>query len=183
MKSVLTTIKERKSIRSFSSDPVDAGDLKMIVEAGVWAPNAMNEQKWHFTVVTDPKMLKKMNEACCLAMAQSSSQMFHDQAQDPDYNAFYNAPAVIVMTSAKGTFPSFDAGAAAQTICLAAKSLGYDTCVTNSTGMMFDADPGLKDELGFPADQAFICAIVIGKEKDSPANPFRDRKLDVIQYI
>jgi len=183
MNNVLDVINSRKSVRNYSPDKINPDDLKTIAECAVWAPNAMNEQKWHFTVVTDPDMLNKMNNACRTAFAQCPVPMFNEKAADPNFNAFFNAPAVIVVSSEEDKFTLFDAGAAAQTICIAAKSLGYGTCVTASTGFMFDGDPGLKADLQIPENQSFVCAITIGKEKEGPDSHVRDRKTEVISYI
>ena len=39
MNEVIKTIYNRKSVRNFSQDAVATEDLKIIAEAGVWAPN------------------------------------------------------------------------------------------------------------------------------------------------
>ncbi|MGE4422041.1 MAG: nitroreductase family protein [Pseudodesulfovibrio sp.] len=57
---VLQAIRERRSIRKFTADPVDKETLKTILEAGQWAPSGKNNQPWRFLVVTrdDPRMEK-----------------------------------------------------------------------------------------------------------------------------
>ncbi|MEI3340179.1 MAG: hypothetical protein V8R80_09790 [Eubacterium sp.] len=42
MNEVIKTIYNRKSLHKFSQDAVAIEDLKIIAEAGVWAPNSMN---------------------------------------------------------------------------------------------------------------------------------------------
>jgi len=51
---VLETINQRRSVRSFTSEPVQAHDLTAILEAGRWAPSGMNNQPWRFAVVESP---------------------------------------------------------------------------------------------------------------------------------
>ena len=41
----------RRSVRKFSSRPVDVEDLRRILEAGRWAPSGLNNQPWRFLVV------------------------------------------------------------------------------------------------------------------------------------
>jgi nitroreductase len=44
-------IRGRRSIRSFSSQPVPLEMVRGILEAGTWAPSAKNGQQWRFTVL------------------------------------------------------------------------------------------------------------------------------------
>ena len=53
---LFTAIKERRSCRSFLSDPIEEAVLEKIIEAGTWAPSPMNAQPWEFIVVTGPEM-------------------------------------------------------------------------------------------------------------------------------
>lgn len=47
---VLPVILERWSPRAFTDRDVTAADLKIIFEAGRWAPSSYNEQPWRFFV-------------------------------------------------------------------------------------------------------------------------------------
>lgn len=44
----------RRSIRSFTSDPVSQEQVDMLLKAAMAAPSAGNRKPWHFVVVTDP---------------------------------------------------------------------------------------------------------------------------------
>jgi len=48
---VFETILKRRTIRSFSSKPIEKEKLEKILEAGRWAPSAGNLQDWAFIVV------------------------------------------------------------------------------------------------------------------------------------
>ncbi len=48
---VLTAILERRSIRSFKSDPVPQKTLRSIIQSACQAPSAMNTQPWEFVVL------------------------------------------------------------------------------------------------------------------------------------
>ena len=50
-------IKDRRSIRAFTSQQVDDGTIDTILDAGRWAPSGLNNQPWRFAVITD-KALK-----------------------------------------------------------------------------------------------------------------------------
>jgi len=49
---MLAAIKERRSIRNFTSRPVEPAILHEIVQAGIWAPSGLNNQPWRFVLVT-----------------------------------------------------------------------------------------------------------------------------------
>ena len=97
MNEVIKTIYNRKSVRNFSQDAVATEDLKIIAEAGVWAPNSMNAQEWHFTVVSNPTLVEKMRNACKKGMIEHGPEFLQERAKNPAYDAFYHAPAVIVI--------------------------------------------------------------------------------------
>ena len=48
---VLDAIRERRSIRKFTDDPVSREDLTAVLDAGRWAPSGLNNQPWRFLVV------------------------------------------------------------------------------------------------------------------------------------
>jgi len=45
-------IRNRRSIRSFSGEPVDEGKIRSLFEATRWAPSSTNEQPWYYLYVT-----------------------------------------------------------------------------------------------------------------------------------
>jgi nitroreductase len=63
MNEVLHAIKNRRTIRKFKPDPVDDEKLRMILEAGRWAPSFSNLQPWRFIVTRDQKIKKELDKA------------------------------------------------------------------------------------------------------------------------
>jgi len=55
-------IKERRTVRDFSDRPVPKEIVKNCLLAAGTAPNGANKQPWHFAVVTDPEIKKKIRE-------------------------------------------------------------------------------------------------------------------------
>lgn len=45
-------IKGRRSVRSYSDEPVSLDLVREVLEAGTWAPSAKNGQQWRFSVLT-----------------------------------------------------------------------------------------------------------------------------------
>jgi nitroreductase len=56
----LTAIKTRRSIRKYKNKPVPDEVIDQLLEAGMMAPSAGNEQPWHFIVVKDRAILDKV---------------------------------------------------------------------------------------------------------------------------
>jgi len=70
MEAILT----RRSIRKYTKQPVSDEVLKELLEAGMYAPSAGNQQPWCFVVINDRKI---MNE---IPKYHSSSQMLREAA-------------------------------------------------------------------------------------------------------
>lgn len=76
MSETLQTIKERRSIRNFKDEQVKEQDLQAVLEAGLYAPSAMNEQSWHFTVIQNTELLKKFTQIAKNTFAKSDVEHF-----------------------------------------------------------------------------------------------------------
>lgn len=57
---LLRALRERRSIRKFTDDPVSREELLTMLEAGRWAPSGLNNQPWRFLVIMkgDPRQEK-----------------------------------------------------------------------------------------------------------------------------
>ncbi len=64
MLSVTDAVKQRRSIRSFRSDPVPEEAILEMLEAARLAPSGSNKQPWRFIVVTDLDERKKLRKIC-----------------------------------------------------------------------------------------------------------------------
>jgi nitroreductase len=59
---IFQAIKKRRSIREFSDQAVSLDDLKLIAEAGTWAPSGKNNQPWRFVLITDDDIRKEIGK-------------------------------------------------------------------------------------------------------------------------
>ncbi|WP_347460467.1 nitroreductase family protein [Clostridium sp. DMHC 10] len=64
MNEIIKAILSRRSIRKFKSEQISDDELNSILEAGKFAPSAMNQQSWHFTVIQNKEIIAKVNELC-----------------------------------------------------------------------------------------------------------------------
>lgn len=58
----IETIKNRRSVRAFNEKKIDDKDIKTILECGMCAPTARNQQGFRFIVVDDKELLLKISQ-------------------------------------------------------------------------------------------------------------------------
>lgn len=56
----MNTIFSRRSIRKYTTQPVTDQMIKELLEAGMSAPSARNDQPWHFIVINDRRVLDEI---------------------------------------------------------------------------------------------------------------------------
>lgn len=120
MNEILNNIKTRRSIRSFTDEKIPKEALEQIVEAGRYAPSAMNRQLCRFTVVQNPVMIEKLAAAIRRELNRDSSYHFY-------------APNVMLLVSNERSNPHGieDCACALENIFLAAESLGIGSVWIN----------------------------------------------------
>ena len=185
MNETLKVIKNRRSFRQYKADQITDSELQAVLESALYAPNAMNQQKWHFTVVQDKVMLDRMVTVIKENIMNSGNEFLMQRASTPNYNTFYHAPTVILISGdEQARMIQIDCGAAAENLCLAAESLNIASCLMTSPGLLFASEKGnaLKKELGIPDGYTHVCTVALGyKPAENPAAPTRNR--DVINYV
>jgi Pyruvate/2-oxoacid:ferredoxin oxidoreductase delta subunit len=55
-------IRERRSVRNYTADPVSEQILKKILDAGRYGPTGTNSQNVHYVVLTSPDQIKQLRE-------------------------------------------------------------------------------------------------------------------------
>ena len=58
--SVQEAIRNRRSIREFTDQPVECDLLHRIITAGIWAPSGLNNQPWRFVIIRDHEINSKL---------------------------------------------------------------------------------------------------------------------------
>jgi nitroreductase len=185
MNETLDTILKRRSIRSYSDKKISDADMQALLNAALHAPNARNQQIWHFSVLQGRDQMDKMVEIIKENMKNSGDEFLMQRSSDPNYHTFYHAPAVVLISADKNAnHRMVDCGAAAQNIALAAESLGIGSCLIASSGLLFASDKGLamQKDLGIPEGYEHILCVALGYASgDRPETPARNK--EVVQYI
>ncbi len=60
---LIEAIFARRSIRKYTSEPVDEKDCRTLLEAAMAAPSSSNRKPWHFIVVTNRETLDELGQA------------------------------------------------------------------------------------------------------------------------
>jgi nitroreductase len=150
----LEAIRRRRSVHRFVSDPIGDEQLEAILEAGRWAPSALNSQPWDFVVVTDPQIRSQIGTIL--------------EQITLSWRGFAEAPAMIVVAVSllrDANHYVEDGAIAAQNICLAAHSMGLASSwagVYAKNARKGVAEKALKKLLALPETHRVIAVIPIG---------------------
>ncbi|MDR3592616.1 MAG: nitroreductase [Negativicutes bacterium] len=181
----LIAIKQRRSTRAFKDEQIKDDELQAVIEAGTWAPSARNQQAWHFTVIQDKQVLTALNQETKKAALQLDNEYIRQAASNENFNIFYGAPTLIVVSGdEKAMVIDFDCAAANQNMLLAAHSVGLGSCWINFVMLLFNSPGGEKHikQLGLPAGYKPYCSVALGyKKADTAAAP--PRKEGIVNYI
>ena len=99
MAHVMDLIKERRSIRRYSSRKVSFDVLRQVLEAAGWAPSAHNAQPWRFIVLTEESAKQALAEAMADAWTADMAKdgvTIETQKRKASIERFTRAPALIV---------------------------------------------------------------------------------------
>jgi nitroreductase len=186
MNETINNIMSRRSTRKYKEEQIKDEELNVILDAGRFAPSAMNQQSWHFTAVQNKEVLQKIVEAARTAFLNSGNENFVARAKAENFNPFYNAPTLIlVFGDEKAIAPQNDGSLALENMFLAAQSIGIGSCWIHSVNFLFNTEVGkaLKEELGIPEGYAPIGSGIFGYsavEASAPA-PRKEGTVNIIK--
>lgn len=161
---VLDNIHARKSVRSYTDEPVTPEQVETLLRAAMAAPSGKNVQPWRFVVVTQPETKQKLAVGFNKMIAK--------------------APVVIVVCGQTtdrngGTNRNWtaDCAAATENLLLAAESLGLGAVWTACYPYDDRMQPAI-EALGLPDDVTPYCIVPVGhpagndkpKDKWKPEN-------------
>lgn len=168
MADLMDVIRERRSIRNYESKEIPRGKLQTILEAVQMTPSWANTQCWEIIVITDPAIKERLQEAVPKA--------------NPAHKSITAAPVILALCAKKGTsgyykdvvttqygdWFMFDMGLAAQSISLAAHSLGLGSLIIG----LYD-HARAKEVLGVPEGIDQVALMTLGYSSKVPSPPKR----------
>lgn len=171
-------IQQRRSVKHYDpSCQMSEAEIQQLMELAILSPTSFNMQNWRFVVVTDPELRQglraaawnqaQVTDACfTLLICADLNAPFKEpgrywkdappEAQEklvPMISGFYQGKEQLQRDEAMRS-----CGIAAQTVMLAAKAMGYDTCPM----IGFDAQK-VAELIHLPEDHLIGMMITVGK--------------------
>ncbi|MEQ8846725.1 nitroreductase family protein [Botrimarina sp.] len=193
----LTAIRERRSVKNYDPNfAIPEEQLRQLLDLALLSPTSFNIQNWRFVVVRDAQQKKQLRAAAWdQAQVTDASVAIvicgdpRSWAKEPERywrNAPESAreqivPMIRQFYQSRGEQVQHDelmrsAGIAGQTIMLAAKAMGYDSCPM----IGFDPDQ-VANIIGLPDGHEIAFMVVVGKATQ-PAQP-RGGQLDKSEVV
>lgn len=170
---LLDGIRQRRSVRVYKPDPVSVAMLEELAHAAVQAPSAMDEEPWRFTVVTNQERLDNISDKAKSFMltevrGTANESRFHGMLSSKQFQIFYHAPALVVI-SAAATLPWAveDCALAAENFMLAACARGLGTCWIGFAQAWLNTPEG-RAQLDLESGQRVVAPIIVGHPQGAP---------------
>jgi len=156
---LLDVIYGRRSVRRYREEPIPDDILTAILEAGRLAPSANNLQPWHFIVVRDPDIKRRL--------VFTSWNRFIEEA-----------PAIIVgCGDPSSRWMTVDVAIALENMVIAAEALGLASCWI---GAFNEAE--VKKTLRIPDSLRVVAMIALGYPAEKPRMPPKKRLEEVVHH-
>jgi len=174
MNKVIESIENRRSIRKYRPDMIPDDIIHQIVEAGTYAPTAMNKQSPIIVAVTNREIRDRLSKA------NAKIGGWKD-----DFDPFYGAPAVLIVLADKQYINHvYDGSLVMGNLMNAAHALGIGSCWIHRAKQEFEM-PEWKEwlaGLGIKGEYEGIGHCILGyPEGEKPAAP--QRKENWVYYV
>lgn len=153
---IMRLIKVRRSIRILRRDSVDSEILKMVLEAGIWAPSSCNKQTLKIFATNNPNLASKCLKTC------KGGTCFSDFI--PCFISFCADLRSYCMPE-ESWLAQIDTSMAAQNSCLVATSLGLSITPLSWCQHDDEEEKELRELLDIP----FYCRIIVNGVMGYPA--------------
>ncbi len=185
MNETMNILLNRRSMRAYKPDMPTAEQLDQIMQAALWSPSAVNKQECHVTQITDAKLINDINMRARATFDDATNARFTERnGGDPDFSVYYFAPVVYVISSPDAEFYSiFDSGVTAQNICIAAESIGLNSCIIGIVRLMLqdEANKDLLAAMNLPKGNIPLMTVAVGYgNKEMPAPPRVDGRCNKV---
>lgn len=166
MENIHELLVNRRSIRRYTTEEVNAENVKLILEAALMAPTSKSSRPWQFIVIEDKSMLERLSQCKPAGAAPIANAAF----------------AVVVAADPTLSDPWIeDASIAAAYMQLQATDLGLGSCWIQIRGRfcadgMTPSEEYVQEQLGMPDTLPIICIMTFG-HKDEVRKPCDTSKL------
>jgi nitroreductase len=164
MNKIMQTIRDRRSVRAFTDEPVDGEQIEAILEAGRWAPSGLNNQPWRYIVITDSAVRQAVAEKTKYrkVMEQAVLQIAVFLDRDGSYHREKDIQAI---------------GATLQNMLLAIHSFGLGAVWM---GEILNRREEVEEILEVPESFELMAVLAVGHPRKVPADSKRKPLEDLI---
>ncbi len=170
---VIENILQRSSVRKYTEQKVEPELLKILEQVAMASPTACNFRAIRYTFITDSEVIADISKAKFADLEIKGDHAKIKQLKERHDSVLFAAPLYIIISGPqddKYRYTDIDAGIGVQSLCLAAKALGLESCIINNTKEVFAKDhpSQMWQKVKLPAEHEFFTSVVIGygaKEK------------------
>lgn len=166
----IQTILDRRTIRTYTDQPVAQDLLDRVLNCAIHAPTAANRQQRRFTVLRSPETI------------QDLAKLIGEVTGRSGYNLFNASTLIIVSVPKDNHNGAVDTGCAMQNIMLAGHALDLGVCWINQMRDICD-EPKIREILNsfdIPEDHRVWAMATIGYPAEDA--PLKERT-EVVNYI
>lgn len=193
MNETIKTIMERRTYRKFKKNQISDEELKIIIDAGLYAPSAGGRQSPIFLVSQDEETNLKLGKINKLLFGGANSDGIHFVSKnqksisddDSIVSGFYDAPTVITLFAPKKwLYGTEDCVMAVENMILAASSLGIGSCYVSRAQETFSSELGKSLMIKLGLDDTFEAKmhLCLGYPDGDKSDP-KPRKEGRVKYI
>jgi nitroreductase len=138
----------------------------------------MNRRPWRFTVIEDRDKIQELSRKVKKQMGVLGYALrFGEIIQSRDDTVFHGAPLLIIISADKeDKWSQINCGITAQTMFLAAYSIGLGSCYIGFVNTLNNDPESLKD-LKIPEGYEIVAPLVFGYSAEQKPEPKREPKV------
>ena len=171
MNEIIRAIEERSSTRGYTPEMLTEEEIKVIENAALASPTAINRQEWCFTLI-GKDIIDELEKTQLALSLKNADEETKKRLESRGMKVLYNAPFMVVISVDKSFgWSKVDAGIAVENIALAAQGLGLGSVIIGCIGAIFQSEEKERFEklLKFPEGYEFAVAIAIGHKATEKA--------------
>jgi nitroreductase len=193
MKNLTDLIRERRSIRKYTDEQLKDEDLRSIIEAGLYAPNAGGGQRTYLVAVHNKELTETLGKLNLSGFNRDNLIGDHVSKEQPSViddptikSGFYGAPTVCaIFAPARFLYGTADAFCCASYMVLKAQELGIASCIVARGDETFASDYGKQflTKWDVPEGYHAVCFVILGYcDGEYPTGkPRRDKRYIVVE--
>lgn len=172
-------LKNRRAIRDYHDTQVPVETVKEIIQDTILAPTASNAQPCKFIIIQDRNLIRELSDESKRNLVEdikrnpdSSLIKYVDILKDENFNVFYNAPCLVLITGPRSVSSlAVDCALTAAYFMFSAAERGLGTCwVALGSNIK---DPALLEKIGLIDECIIVAPLILGYPTSIPVESGR----------